>query len=602
MAARGEGSVRHTALDDLVDQFGAADDILDGGATWVEFVFEGVLIDANVKDGEARVRIRAYLGFDKRAEVTDEEILSWVARQPQPASGVVQALVDEDEEEGDVILPRLVFERPVNRLRVDAVISDIRSFTRAWELNAVAEARSAMRDDDDPVEQLPQNGWLLMGDQQSYWTEEDLAEAREEGAVGIYDGLWTAPKNGQIGDLVLLYYRAPRKAACFVARLASRPFWRTDLDVGAERPVDRHQWWAYLTPPVEIEPLPFAALREAASGHLLLKGRSGHYLAPRTIEALSFTARQPHEQDLVDRIVRVPSGSPELPDPHDMSFDEWTGLASGALSLEAKVSEYVVEPLVRFIGEAQRFPAVRLSMRAEYPVGRGFVDFALCAGDTPFIAAEIKLAVRRPTSGDWGDSPDFLQLERYMNELGTPGMLIDAHTVLVFRRGSRIPAQEFLRAQAHEEDIERLREFVFAAAHDLFGGTGAIPASAFEKGPDRGGPPDVYLVSVPVWAPLEPRAQHLPVLALLARGPSAPAVQAVPLIDIPLYRELATTFLEGEPCDVAANRLGCELIGPHGAATLLGGPLPEERPELIELLGGLYVPRHPQRRRLLHRG
>ncbi|MFF8186498.1 hypothetical protein ACF044_04485 [Microbacterium sp. NPDC016588] len=602
MAARHERSVRHTALDELVDQIGGALEVLDGDATWVQFVFEGVLIDVNVKDGGSRVRIRAYLDFEKRAEATDEEVFSWVTRQPQPASGIVQALVDEDDDEGDVVLPRLVFERPVHSLGVDALISDIRSFTHAWELDAVAEAPAAVRDEDDPVQLAPQNGWLLMGDEESYWTAEDLQEAREEGAVGIYDSLWTAPKNGEIGDLVLLYFRAPRKAACFVARLASRPFWRTDLDVAAARPVDRHQWWAYLTPPVEIEPVPYAALREAASGHLLLRGRSGHYLTPRALEGVSITARHPHEQDFVDRIVRVPSGSPDLPDPKKMSFPQWVGLASGALSLEAKVSEYVVEPLVRFIGQAERFPAVQLSTRAEYPVGRGFVDFAFCVGDTPLIAAEIKLAIRRPTSGDWGDSPDFLQLERYMNTLASPGMLIDAHTVLVFRQGSRIPEQEFVRAQAQLDDIERLQEFVFGAAHDLFGGTGAMPTAALADAPDRLRPPDVYLVSLPVWVPPEAGARHLPVLALLARAPSTAALRAVPLIDIPVYRELATTFLQGEPCEVVANRLGCELIGPHGAATLLGGPLPEERSELLELLGDLYAPRHPRRRRVLNRG
>lgn len=602
MAARREGLVRHAVLDELIGQFGGTDDVLDGEATWVEFVFEGVLIDANVKDGEARVRIRAYLGFEIRTDATDEEVLSWVTRQPQPASGLVQALVDVDDDEGDVVLPRLVFERPVDRLGVDTLIGDIRSFSRAWELDAVAHVQSGVQDETDPVVLPAQNGWLLMGDEESYWTAEDLAEARDQGAVGIYDGLWTAPKNGEIGDLVLLYYRAPRKAACFVARLASRPFWRTDLDVGAERPVDPHQWWAYITPPVEIEPLPFATLREAASGHLLLKGRSGHYLGPRTIEALSFIARDPQQQDLVDRVVRVPSGSPDLPDPREMSFHEWVGLASGALSLEAKVSEYVVEPLVRFVGQAERFPAVRLSMRAEYPAGRGFVDFALCAGDTPLIVAEIKLAIRRPTSGDWADSPDFLQLERYMNELGTPGMLVDAHSVTVFRQGSRTPEQEFVRARARQEDIERLQEFVSGAAHDLSGGTGAIRSAAFADDSVRVDPPDVYLVSLPVWVPLEAGARHLPVLALLARTPSAPALQAVPLIDIPVYRQLATTFLEGEPCGVVAHRLGCELIGPHGAATLLGGPLPEERPELMELLGDLYAARHPRRRRVLQRG
>lgn len=598
MTAQAERPVRHPALDELVEGLEATDGLLDGGANWVQFVFEGVLIDANIKAGEARVRIRAYLSLEMRAEATEEDVLGWVARQPRPASGQVQTLVEEDDEEGDAVLPRLVFERPIDRLGVASIASDIRWFVRAWEADAIAgPPPRVVFEEGTPVAITPQNAWLLMGDEESYWSPEALAEEREDGSVGIYDGLWTAPKNGEVGDLVLLYYSAPRKAACFVARLASRPFWRTDLSVGAARPVNSHQWWAYLTPPVEIEPIPYPALREAAAGHLLLRGRSGHYLAPRTIAALPFVARDPEEQSDVNAIALVPSGTPTLPDPREMTLTDWASIPSGALALEAKVSEYLVEPLVRFIGEAQRFPPIHPTLRAEYRVDRGFVDFALCAGDVPLLAIEVKLAIRRPASGEWPDSPDFLQLERYMKHLGTPGLLIDAHSVVAFRPGARAPEWEVVRTRARRDDIDTMQEFVFGAAHERSGATAPVPGGELASPPDRPSQSEVYMVSLPAWVPAGAVTQNLPVVALRARSPKTPASEAIPIIDVPLYRTLAESFLGDEACEDVAERLGGALIGPHGVATLLGGPLPEERAELHDLFGSLYAPR----RRLLHR-
>lgn len=71
-------------------------------------------------------------------------------------------------------------------------------------------------------------------------------------------------------------------------------------------------------------------------------------------------------------------------------------------------------------------------MRAE----GGYVDFVFEFDGVPALAVEVKLAILRPVSGVWADSPDFLQLRRYMSALDVPGLLVDAQRLLLVRRGA----------------------------------------------------------------------------------------------------------------------------------------------------------------------
>lgn len=94
-----------------------------------------------------------------------------------------------------------------------------------------------------------------------------------------------------------------------------------DIPVNADQPVADTQWWGHFTTPIEIEPIPVDVLRRAAGGHLPLRGRSGLYLRPDTIEALSIRAKNPADQAALDRVLAVPVGLADLPHPDDITFE-----------------------------------------------------------------------------------------------------------------------------------------------------------------------------------------------------------------------------------------------------------------------------------------
>lgn len=590
----------HPALRELLHDICREDGYIEGEPNCVEFLSHDAYVVANVKEGESRVRIRAYLLDDDKGHPSDEEVLRWVEDQPSPSSGVLQADIEQQEDESTRVVPRLVFERPVEGFSTALIESDIFTFAEAWESRSVVSPQPVGSFTiGNPAESEPRNVWLLMGDGASYLTDDDLAESGADGSVGVYDMMWTAPKNGELGDLVLLYFVSPRKAAYFVARLASRPFWRSGFEVNADHRVNDKQWWAYLTTPIEIEPIPFKALEHAADGFLVLRGRSGHYLKPASVESLTFTAKRPEQQAELDLVAQPPSARSDLPDPESMSLEEWKTIASGLLPLEARVSEYVVRPLFRLIGNAQRFPAIRPLIEAEYRIGAGFVDFVLCADDVPLVAVEVKLMTRRPRSGVWAESPDYRQLQRYVKELGVPGLLIDAHSVLVVYPGAESPEMEIVRSEATQDDIELLQELLFARAHQEFGGTGGIPDAAFASRQESEAS-HLYMAYLPFG-----EGGQAPVVILRGTSAGAPAIQAMPIIDSPVFRDIAEKFLQGDPMELVAEEyLGGFLLDPHGVATVLGQTLPEERPELLEMLGGLYAPRNRagRRRRVFRRG
>jgi hypothetical protein len=306
-----------------------------------------------------------------------------------------------------------------------------------------------------------------MGTEASYPSPEEVHSQSEQGKAGIFDSEWTAPKNGELGDLVLIYFVAPRKATCFIARLASRPYWQTDVEVNAVNAVGRHQWWAATSPFIEIEPIPYKTLQAAAGGYLPLRGRSGHYLSPRSIGSLAFTARDPSRQSDVDDIAQVPTGNPDVPERID-SLDAWKATPGGALPLEAKVSEHVVEPLAQLLwGPDMQWahehliePTLGPIPLREHRVPSGLVDFVFEYAGKFALAVEVKLTILRPASGVWTDSPDFQQLLRYMSDLDLPGLLVDAQRLLLVKTGASAPFAEIVRTEATWDDITLVRDLL----------------------------------------------------------------------------------------------------------------------------------------------
>ncbi len=104
---------------------------------------------------------------------------------------------------------------------------------------------------------------------------------------------------------------------------------------------------------------------------------------------------------------------------------------------------------------------------------------------------------------------------------------------------------------------------------------------------------DLYLFAMPVWVPYAAFADPVvksPRVYIVAPHLASRAQRAVQVLDRSLYREIADQFLRDEGAELVAERLGGELIGAHGVATLIGAGLPEELEEVLALLGALYAP------------
>ena len=306
----------------------------------------------------------------------------------------------------------------------------------------------------DPRDEDPASAWLVIADQAAYPDVTERTWHRLDGDVGVFDNYWTAAKQTQVGDLVLVYFMAPDKAVHFVARAASDAFFDRDIGVNALRRVADEQRWIYLTPLIEIEPIQFKTLQAACSDHLILKGRSGKYLRPEVIEALTFTPADPNDQAELDRIVSIPIGRADLPDPADMDLDQWRAIAAGALPLEAHVESHIVEPLLSLMG----FTSV--DWERQHRLALGVVDYIVKRDGRPIAAIEVKLAIPRPPSGDWSTTAEFQQLRRYVDGMEVPGLLVDAHRILVVEPHATAATYELQRAGATNEDILELVSFL----------------------------------------------------------------------------------------------------------------------------------------------
>ncbi|MDF2916585.1 MAG: hypothetical protein K0S70_802 [Microbacterium sp.] len=457
---------------------------IDRGVGWIEFLSRDAHIVASVKGGfdDVVLTVEAHLLDESGEPLSAREVQAWVEQQPQPVLGILSA-GGVDHEDG-AIDPRPLLSID---LQIDGVMSEflrelIAPYSKAWVDRAIATGTDHLTFGPggepyrvrDAVEIEPKNAWLLMSSEAGYLTRDRLAESRRAVRAGIYDIMWTAPKNGEVGDLVLIYHPAPRKAAHFVARLASRPFWLTDVVAADDKFVGGHQWWAWITPPVEVQPIPYGVLRAAADGYLPLKGRSGHYLSAGMISRLTFQAADPHEQSELSQVAQAPVGMAELPTPGTTSLDEWRRIPNGLLPLEAKVSEHIVAPLQHLMWDAPHTsedhplgdPTLGPHFWREHRLPSGYADFVVTYGGPPrpALAIEVKLSAIQPPSGLWADSADFQQLTRYMGDLGTPGALVDAQRILLVRQGEDAPFAEITRAEATWDDVAAIRDLVIEGA------------------------------------------------------------------------------------------------------------------------------------------
>ncbi|AXT84231.1 hypothetical protein C6I20_02835 [Aeromicrobium sp. A1-2] len=443
------------ALRALIDALNGTDvETLD--EDWVTFfVYEDVYLVANVVTASGRLRIRAYLPSD------DEQLVNeWIASQSAPRSGVLEKSYIH---EGDW-RPRLLFERPITSIdwATDPLLADITQYAAEWLEESTGRYTSGTRPpyviQEDPREIAPSSAWLLIGSEASFPSSTNLQDDKAAADVGIFKWDWTAAPQTQIGDLVLFYFTSPRKAVHFVARAASKAFFTRDIEVVADKSVNSAQWWAYFTNPIAIDPIPVDVLRQAVGGHLLLRGRSGQFLRPGSVAALQFRASEPSDQAELDRIVEVPAGIADLPDPNDITPEVWRELAAGALRFEDDVSSHVVEPLLGFM-----LAGTGLEWKGEYRIERRSADFVVLDGKHPLYVIEVKRAIKDGSGGRWDKSPDFTQLRWYADHLGTAGMLIDSNRLLLVDNGAAQPLREIQRRDCSDTDLRAIREHILKA-------------------------------------------------------------------------------------------------------------------------------------------
>lgn len=439
------------SIESLAAALGGTDLIQAG--EWAEFFVGELWVVVNAEEQVDRLRIRVYLPIDDESVVKE-----WVDQQPAPRSGLLQARDQARDQEEGQWRPRLLFERPAGQTdwSNDPIHDDIKQYLDAW-LDDDAVTGSAGTSPpysiaDDPRRIVPASAWLLKGSEASYPTPDELEEHRAAARVGIFTPCWTTAPQTRAGDLVLFYYTAPRKAIHFVARAASDAFFSREFDVNADGPVNKAQWWAYVTTPIEIEPIPLEALREAAGGHLILKGRSGHYLRPETIARLPIRAADPRQQAELEQVAATPVGLPNLPAPANITFEVWRDLSPGAFLREEHVSSHVVEPLLRDLLE---HPS--LTWAPQFPIEKRVADFVILAGDKPVHVIEVKKVIRQGTQG-WAACPDFTQVRWYADHLdGVPSTLIDSHRVVMIEPGADRPAREIDRRTATRADLDAIR-------------------------------------------------------------------------------------------------------------------------------------------------
>lgn len=295
----------------------------------------------------------------------------------------------------------------------------------------------------------PVNAWLMVGDEQSWPEPSELGQPDDD---RVPTGIWTAPSQAQPGDLLFFYFMAPIKAIRFVARAASHPYFDSREVVMTRKELDRHQWFVTHTPLVEVPALGFSSLEALHGGNLVLRGKPRHYLRPevvRGVDAQMFSDLQPATA-LQRQVLQTPSGDPLLPAPEDMTLQQWSAMADGALKLEAQVEEHVVSPLLRLATSG--LTDVVFEKQHKTSDG-GIVDWVVRRGGSVSGVIEAKVGVAEPSGGRWEFSPDLKQLQRYMEAEGVPGMLIDSKRMFLVERGGHAPSRVLSRSTMTPADL-----------------------------------------------------------------------------------------------------------------------------------------------------
>ena len=271
----------------------------------------------------------------------------------------------------------------------------------------------------------PPSAWILIGDEASHPTPGD-AESEDIDEPN----LWTAPQMAQRGDLVFLYFVSPIKEIRYAARVLDSPFFDPNMEVNSIGNVSSKQWWVELSEFVEVPPVPFAELSALYGDGLILRGKPSHYVPPRVFDGL--VARFGDLNDNQRLVLQRPIGSADLPDDAaTIDLDALRELTSATLHREAMVEQYVVEPLLRL---ALATPH-DLEIRPQVRLDSGIVDYAIYAHGRIIGVVEVKFRIRVSDGGTVDESPDMDQLLRYMDATGVPGMLIDAHDLVLVPSG-----------------------------------------------------------------------------------------------------------------------------------------------------------------------
>lgn len=380
------------------------------------------------------------------------ELREWLQAQPE----AVRDLVDVSDVETDS-LADLVFAGVVD---ADMDASATRRFGEV--LGSIAghwERREVLlgpRQPEEPhytnldLDQVPPvNAWVVMGSDEAFPTKADLAEQQSAADRGSYTWTWTVNKATRAGDLLLFYFVAPKKSLHFVARAVCDAFFERDTDPSSGAVFGPAQWWAYVSPLVPVEPVDGAKLRELLE-QPVMRGGSGHYCKPIGIERLrEHLALEVPGVDLA-LVLPMPMGVAGLPNPDDMTLDEWRNMADGALYPEKVVEQFVVEPLLAIALGKRR---AECEVVGQYPIGRKSADHVILRDGVPVCVIETKVTVRRPIGPDWSTSPDFRQVANYARELNVPGILVDAHAVYVLSSDLQRIEREFERRTATAGDL-----------------------------------------------------------------------------------------------------------------------------------------------------
>jgi hypothetical protein len=298
----------------------------------------------------------------------------------------------------------------------------------------------------------PSNAWLLMGDEASFPDAAELRAQRDPSEDAL--PYWTCPRQIMRGDLVFIYFMAPRSAVHFAARALYPPVYDPSIEVNAERQIDPHQWWTELSPLVEVQPVSYSILRALHGGHLNLRGKPTNYLKPAIVERM--IAEFGDLDDEQRLVLQKPVGAPELPsEPELMQLEDLRRLPSGALRLESMVEEYVVAPLTRMCFPESENNTVVPQVKVE---GAGVVDYAVYHHDQMRGVIEVKLGVRRSLDGGLRDSPDLAQAVRYATAADVPAMLIDSNEIFLIDRGSSEPSRSLDRQRLTTENLAAITD------------------------------------------------------------------------------------------------------------------------------------------------